>query len=201
MAKVGMEADFKQLVARTQCVTERHVRASRVTGYPSSQRACICGFCRAWPAHSICGVGKGNGPWRTTLEMMMMIARSCWWDKSKLSCSWKSKKWPWRAAVGASAPERVWCKRQFSSSKMQMGLESQYLICRYFSESFAVKFRRLNISSTDVYEQKWCNTEQWLSLNNLIHQLWNKLSALNSSVNRSNEPCSDFIGNFPYVDK
>lgn len=97
--------------------------------------------------------------------------------------------------------ERVWCKRQFSSSKMQMGLESQYLICRYFSESFAVKFRRLNISSTDVYEQKWCNTEQWLSLNNLIHQLWNKLSALNSSVNRSNEPCSDFIGNFPYVDK
>lgn len=73
--------------------------------------------------------------------------------------------------------EKVWCKQWVFSSRMQRGLESQYLwsiavpICRCFSESFAVNFRRLDISSRDIYEQKWYNTEQWLSLNNLIFQL------------------------------
>lgn len=103
MAKVGTQADFKELVVHTQCIMERHVRAGRVTEDPSSQRVCICGFCRAWPAHLICGAGKGNGPWHTTLETTILIVTSCWWDKSKLSYSWKSEKWPGSAAGGASA--------------------------------------------------------------------------------------------------
>lgn len=180
---------------------ERHVGAGRVTGDPSSQRVCTCGFCRAWPAHLICAVGKGNGPWLTTLEkMMVMIVTSCWRDKSKLSCYGKVGSDPGALLVVPLRWERVWCKQWFHSSKTQTGLEGPHLVWRYFSDSFAVNFRRLNISSTAICEQKWCSTEQWLSLNNLICQLWSKLSALNSSVNRSNEPCSNFIGNFPYVD-
>lgn len=92
-ADVGRQADFKGLVVRAQCITERHIGAGRVTGCPSSQRVCTCVFCRAWPDHLSCAVGKGNGPWHTMLEkMIMMIFTSCWRDKSKLSCSWKSGK-------------------------------------------------------------------------------------------------------------
>lgn len=90
----------KSLV-HTQCITERQVRASRVTGYPSSQRVCICGSCRAWPARLICDMGKGNGPWSTTLEKMMLIVTSCWWDKA--SCLVHGKVRPWSTAGGTSA--------------------------------------------------------------------------------------------------
>lgn len=145
--------------------------------------------------------------WGREMGLDTLHLRRWWWlsqaaGGTKASCfvHGKVRSDPGALLVVLLLWERVWCKQRFSSSKMQIGLESQYLVCRYFSKSFTVNFRRLNISSTDVYEQKWYNPEQWLSLNNLIRQLWNKLSALNSSADRSSELCSNFIGNLPYVD-